>query len=210
MRQFLSSKQAAVIFDCDGVLNHFGGFAAALAERHGITREMTAEFFRDSFNDCLVNKIALEDLLPPFLQSWGWRHGVEEFIRFWLETDNSPRPELIDFASELRSSGILVGVATNQEQHRAAYLRKQMRFAELFDRVFVSCELGCRKPDRAYFNAITAELRLPPDAIIFFDDDPKYVAAARECGWDAQIFISTQECRAAVKAALAQQQNSTP
>ena len=52
-------------------------------------------------------------------------------------------------------------------------------FADLFDAVVISCEVGLRKPDEAIFERHAEDLALAPQAALFFDDTPANVAAAR-------------------------------
>jgi putative hydrolase of the HAD superfamily len=63
-----------------------------------------------------------------------------------------------------------------------------MGFAEVFDCLFFSCELGCRKPDHAYYERITGILALGGSDILFWDDSPSAVEGARACGWNAEVY----------------------
>lgn len=178
----------AVIFDADGV-SIFPWRAAQLFEReYGITREMASEFFGGIFADCLVGKMDLKEVLPPCLEQWGWQASVDDFIRIWFEAENAPDERVIGVVRALQQSGYTCCLATNQEKHRAEYIREQMGFAEIFDRLFFSCELGCRKPDHAYYERITGILGLEGPDILFWDDSPSAVEGARACGWNAEVY----------------------
>ena len=39
-----------------------------------------------------------------------------------------------------------------------------------FDRIFTSCELGCRKPDPEIYLAAAAALNIAPERVAFIDD----------------------------------------
>lgn len=79
----------AVILDADGVLIFAWRFADYLGHEFGITGEITGEFFRGTFNDCLVGKRDLKDILPPYLTSWGWTDSVEEFLHLWMTAEDA-------------------------------------------------------------------------------------------------------------------------
>jgi FMN phosphatase YigB (HAD superfamily) len=51
---------------------------------------------------------------------------------------------------------------------------------------FVSFELGHMKPSAEIFRDVERLAGLPPASILFFDDNPDNVAAARACGWQAE------------------------
>jgi len=52
----------------------------------------------------------------------------------------------------------------------------------VFRKVFVSYELGARKPERAAFEAIARAIGVPLERILFFDDTAENVAGARAAG----------------------------
>lgn len=66
--------------------------------------------------------------------------------------------------------------------------------------VIVSAHEGVIKPDRKIYEITAGRLPYAPGEVVFFDDRESNVVAAREFGFDAEIF----EGEAALKAALAQ------
>jgi FMN phosphatase YigB (HAD superfamily) len=69
--------------------------------------------------------------------------------------------------------------------HQACW---SVRFADLlagFRRIFVSNELGARKPDVAAFHTVAAAMGVEPQRILFFDDLAANVAGARASGMRA-------------------------
>jgi putative hydrolase of the HAD superfamily len=178
----------AVILDADGVVI-FPWRAAQLFEReYGITREMASEFFGGVFRDCLVGQADLKEVLPPYLAQWRWQASVDDFIRVWFEAENAPDKRVIDVVHTLRESGLACYLASNQERYRAEYIRTRMGFAKVFDRLFFSCELACKKPDHAYYERIMETLGLKGLDILFWDDSPSAVKGARACSWNAEVY----------------------
>jgi putative hydrolase of the HAD superfamily len=181
----------AVLFDADGVIvNPSFQFAKLLAEQYGITRQMTGGFFQGIFNECTQGREDLYLVLPPYLAEWGWQGGVEDFVKTWLETDHVIDMRVVEAIARLRQRGLLCCLATIQEANRAAYMRTHMGFGQVFDRLFFSYELGCQKPDLAYFHAIQNVLQIEPHELLFWDDYPKNVDAARQCGWQAELYTT--------------------
>lgn len=185
----------AVLFDCDGVLCPPMRFADLLEREHQITNQMTAEFFRSAFLPALLGKADVLNLLPPYLAQWNWRDSTERFLDVWLSSEREVRSEVINAVNELRSAGYFVGVATNQEPRRAKYLRAEMGFDQLFDRCFISSELGCMKPQLEYFQKVTKKIGVAPGQIIFIDDQQNYLDAASASGWQTILFNDAQDAR---------------
>ena len=179
----------AICFDADGVIvNPFMRFSTYLEEQHAITREMTNGFFHGVFNDCLTGSVRLEEVLPPFLQEWGWPDSVDEFIQTWLRIDHVIDTRLTNKITSLQQTGMICCLATSQEQHRANYMKTKMGFQELLDQLFIYCEIGVKKPDHAYYHYIEKALQIEPNSLLFFDDTPANIDGARNCGWNAEIY----------------------
>lgn len=179
----------AVIFDADGVVVFPWRFARYLEQEHGITPTMTRPFFRGVFEDCLIGKVDLKEALPPFLSKWGWKQSVDDFVTTWLEVENAVDHRVVDVIYDLRQSGLTCCLATSQERYRAKYMTTVMGFSEIFDELFFSCVLGCQKPDHAYYEMIARSLNLKGESILFWDDSTSNVESARECGWNAEVYI---------------------
>jgi FMN phosphatase YigB (HAD superfamily) len=66
--------------------------------------------------------------------------------------------------------------------HQAFWSNNFPTAIESFQRIFVSSELGLRKPDPQAFEAIAAETGFRLDETLFFDDSEENVSAARRTG----------------------------
>lgn len=185
----------ALVFDADGVVIEPWGFARALQVEYGISLDVTKEFFAGPFKQCLSGEADLFDSIAPYLDRWHWPGTVQAFIELWMESDNKPNTEVLSHIQEVRKSGAKCYVASNQEQIRAEYIRVSMGFESMFERLFFSCELGCAKPDRQFFDSVSAEIGLEPHNIHFWDDAGSYVHAARSAGWNAYVYESVESIK---------------
>jgi FMN phosphatase YigB (HAD superfamily) len=168
----------AICFDADGVVvNPQMQFSKHL-EAHGISPQMTQEFFRGVFNDCLVGKTNLAEVLPPFLKDWGWKDSVSEFIDTWLLKDHVIDACLMNVVQRLRQNGMVCCLATSQERNPPEYAKTQMNFQNTFDRLFFSCEIGWQKPHHAYYQYIEETLSLPKQSVLLWDDAYKHRSSA--------------------------------
>lgn len=186
----------AILFDADGVVIHpQRQFSRHLAEVYGLLPEKTLGFFEGIFNQCLLGRAQLEDVLPPYLQEWAWPGSVDEFIATWMREDHNIDALLMTDIQRLRQRCYQCGLATLQERRRAAYMRREMHFDRFFDGLFFSCELGYMKTDAAFYTSIEQQLGLPGDAILFWDDSAANVEAARSSGWNAEVYTSLDDFR---------------
>lgn len=82
--------------------------------------------------------------------------------------------------------------------HQAAWMAEFPGLVDAFERIFVSSELGLRKPERAAFDAISAAIGVPLSAVLFFDDTLENVEGALSAGLQAVHVQSPEDLRRAL------------
>ena len=86
---------------------------------------------------------------------------------------------------------------TNAAHH--AYWSRQFRDLLMpFRKIYVSHEIGARKPEPAAFRTVVADMGLAPDRVLFFDDSAENVAGARACGLMAVAVTTAAEIETAL------------
>jgi putative hydrolase of the HAD superfamily len=181
-----------VVMDADGVIVHGKSFKEKLELEYGITPETTADFFTDEWFQCLAGDADLKKSVAPHLETWGWKKGVEQFVREWFTFEHNINEELIKYIQELRKKGIKVYVGTNQETYRTEYMLSIMGFAYTFDGMFSSAHLGAVKPAHEFFTKVYAGVGtgVAMNEVLVWDDLQSNVDAAREFGFLGELYIS--------------------
>lgn len=193
------NKFSTVLLDADGVIND--GTLLDLQRDFGIAPERMQAFFRGPFREeCLVGKKDLRDALLLVLNEWGWTGTVDELLAYWFKQGHSIRNSVKNVVHALRTKHIPVHLVTNQEKHRAEYMRDAMGYGELFTAIHASCDIGYAKPAREYFEAVHRRIGNPePSSVLFWDDSQKNVEAAKEIGFDAHMFSNEDQFVEAMK-----------
>jgi putative hydrolase of the HAD superfamily len=190
----------AILYDADGVIINSPRFSVMLERDYGISTKTTLPFFMGVFQECVRGNRDLKEILPPYLKQWGWKGSVDEFLDYWFKAEHKIDEPLIAHVRELRQKGIRCYLATNQERYRINYMLKEMGFAYEFDKVFASAHLGNRKPNALYFQKILAELSpLQPEEILFWDDTPANIEAAKSVGIKAELYTDINKYREKIK-----------
>jgi FMN phosphatase YigB (HAD superfamily) len=83
--------------------------------------------------------------------------------------------------------------------HQAAWSAMFPTVVQAFDRIFVSSDMGCRKPERVAFEHISRAINVPADAILFFDDLAENVTGAQDAGLQAVHVREPADVRAALE-----------
>jgi glucose-1-phosphatase len=76
----------------------------------------------------------------------------------------------------------LYAFSNTNAAHQAYWSRNFCELLAPFRKIYVSHELGARKPEPAAFRTVVADMGFAPDRVLYFDDRPENVASARACG----------------------------
>lgn len=132
-----------------------------------------------------------DDYWRPILAGLGVRPTVELVDRLdaldaamWVDV----RPTALSVVEAVRSWGLRTALVSNAPLSLGEAVRRA-EWVGLFERVFISAELGTTKPDPAIFATVTAELDVAPGEIAFIDDREPNVTAAEHFGWQAHLWV---------------------
>lgn len=120
---------------------------------------------------------------------------------FWDIYMGNPNEELIAYFRGLRPryrTAILSNSFVGAREHEEA----RYGFTSMVDLAIYSHEEGVRKPDPRIFALASERIGFPPAEIVFLDDIPENIAAARARGFQAILFTSTPQAIAEIEALL--------
>lgn len=69
--------------------------------------------------------------------------------------------------------------------HRSEWARRFPRVFDSFEQLFLSFELGIRKPDLEAYRFVAGKIGVAPERILFFDDTGENIKGARAAGLNA-------------------------
>jgi putative hydrolase of the HAD superfamily len=150
------------------------------------------------------------ELLVPFIAEHS-RTGNEEIIQaayldaslgrigadeFWLRVGLSAELEddyldmhtlnrgVLELLSLAQQVGMPVWCLSNDIASWSRKLRKRLGIEEYLQQSIISSDLGIRKPDAGIYHALIEASDRRPDELLFVDDRPANIAAARTLGSD--------------------------
>jgi putative hydrolase of the HAD superfamily len=169
----------AVLWDADGVLQD------TPADTWDIAVSVVSQF-----SDVLTGGPIDEGRIRSAARAVGLDHRVDDVLSVWW-TFEVLAPTLAVVA-DVRALGIACYLATNQDRYRASCMRQKAPYEGLLDGSYYSCEMGVAKPSTAFFDHIAADLGLAPQQLLFIDDQPANVAAARAAGLRAACWTHAE------------------
>ena len=104
--------------------------------------------------------------------------AIAELTRIDTEAWTTIRPDAVSLLSSLSAQGVRLGILSNATREMAQAVRRTP-WARYITDWFFSAELRLAKPDRAIYHEVTNALGYPPQSIVFVDDRPGNVEAAR-------------------------------
>ena len=90
--------------------------------------------------------------------------------------------EVVDYIKSLKSL-CKIGILSNLNMLDKERLDKQVVLSD-FDYVWLSFELGCRKPDSKIYQLVSDDLKMDSNNILFIDDTIENLAIPEDMGWN--------------------------
>ena len=122
----------------------------------------------------------------------------EQFAAGWNAIFLQEFPGVFDLLKDLANRIPIYAFSNSNVTHQRYWERKYAKTLGLFREVFVSCEIGLRKPESAAFRRVTSAMGIEPEAVLFFDDTHENVDGAREFGMAAIHVRSFDDVRESV------------
>lgn len=181
-----------VLFDADGVVQYPSmSWREEFQKVLGVIQAPRVDEFMKAVFDAeerpLVGQGDFPKALATVLEEWKCQGSVNDALRVWTMIE--PYRYVIHAIQQLRRSGVRCCLASNQQSHRATHMSRVLKYSELFDREFYSCEIGAKKPDGEYFLRVIQELNVTSrKEVLFLDDHEVNVVAAKNVGLHAATY----------------------
>lgn len=191
------------MFDLGGVLAEFGGVArmrvlAGLDDDEELWRRwLTCEWVRRfERGGCTP-----EDFAAGVVEDWALPVTGEVFLAEFGTWLVGPLPGAEDLVRATRRAGVPVAVLSNTNTVHWQAGAGRWPLLGMFDRAFLSFEIGMVKPDREIFEHVVADLEVAPERVLFLDDNRLNVAEARSAGLRAEHVVGVSAARQALEKA---------
>lgn len=205
-----TEKWMARAADAEGVVFDFGGVISRspLADwdlypycaARGITRAMLADAWRRyrhlwdggdiTFNEQYRRIFADAGLPPPDAATLAdlWHVDAESWIR-------DLRADTLDLMRAVKASGRKIGILSNMapDFHERLFVPRAAAYRALADVEVISGLVRLCKPARAIYDLAQARMGIPAGRLLFLDDFPSNVDAARAAGWQSELYDTEED-----------------
>lgn len=179
----------ALLFDLGGVIVDidFGRVFDTWSAYSGVpSATLGARFSMDAYYEQHERgEIPVVEYFESLRASLGVHLTDEEFEHGWNAVFVGQVPGIARVIDRMKDRVPLYVFSNSNAVHHAYWAREYASALSAFRKVFVSCELGKRKPEPDAFAAVAQAMETPLSRILFFDDLEANVAAARSIGMQA-------------------------
>ena len=111
----------------------------------------------------------------------------ETFCKYWSDIF-SVDEKVVSLLPELKKRFNLFLISNTNSIHKK-YGFEHYEFLKLFDKLFLSHEVGFIKPEKEIYQAVEKVSGFPSEEHIFIDDILEYVNVAKNLNWDGIQFL---------------------
>ena len=183
-----------LLFDFGGVVQKLLDdlLASQMAQALGIPAEVFLALFVEAVPRIQVGQLSEQAFLEAVSSTCGVKLPGNSRRLFTLPFLESSQlfPNMTKLLDELLANKVRLGVLSNTIPSHAELNRSRGNYRWFGDDVYLSCEIGLRKPDPESFLYISRATKLEPYNLILVDDDSGNVDAARRLGMQAILHDS--------------------
>ena len=183
-------KCKAIIFDLGAVILNIN-YQNTIDEFTKLGVKNAATFYSkkvqtDLFNQIETGMISSNEFLKA-LQRETKNANIKQVEQAWNALLLDLPEERLQLIKKLKNNHIIYLLSNTNAIHINAIKKqlgnkKWLAFCELFDKMYLSHELGLRKPDVKIFEYILKEQKLKAEEVFFIDDSPQHIASAKKIG----------------------------
>ncbi len=115
----------------------------------------------------------------------------DEMTNAWNNIFGNEMSASLDAIDVVRSTLPAYGFSNTNRTHQIYWEHHYPRIPNTFEKLYVSSEIGLRKPDAEAFELILNELSLAPNELLFFDDTQENIDGAQRLGIQTVLVSGT-------------------
>ena len=182
----MADKPKALLFDLGGVVVDidFGRVFRHWAQAAGVEADHIAQRFSMDENYRCHEKgtVTLGQFFDGQRQSLGIDISNDDFLAGWNAIFIGEVAGIGDVLRQVRQHYPIYAFSNTNETHSIEMFRRFGEVLGLFKRVFISSDMGCRKPDAEAFDWVLRQMGCQAQDVLFFDDTWENIEGAQAVG----------------------------
>lgn len=195
----MSPNIKGIIFDAGGVIvkRMYPTVFGHLSRTLGVNRKKLENAMWEFIPDLQSGKLNEKEFWQKVSRRIGENLPLKKCKLEWRKAAHSIKNDnrVLKLVRTLKKRGYVLVLLTNTVEPHAEVARRIGRYKD-FDYVFMSHEVGLRKPHRKLFSLVCKRIKLRPRECLFIDDKPEHVSTARNFGFIAISFTGIGKFKA--------------
>lgn len=179
----------AILFDLGNVLIDVDFLRCAYiwAQQSGVPWEVLVSRFHidETYKAFECGLIDSSDYFAALRRQLGIDLTDDEMRAGWQAIIRDEKPGIRDCLNKLACHYPLYVLTNTNAEHECVWEETHQTLLSIFQGLFVSSRMGCRKPDVATYQKVAHTIGLPCSRIMFFDDAEENVRGAIKAGMPA-------------------------
>lgn len=142
-----------------------------------------------------LGQITEDDYIHEFLEATGLKISSKILKKKFREVLTASIPGIIELLKELKCKGFKLVVLSNMSKEWGEYIISMHNLEEIFDEIFLTCNIGVKKPSTEIYELTLLKLGAKPEDCIFIDDSQKNIIPAESLGIESILFKSANQLR---------------
>ena len=194
-------KYKAIIFDLGAVILNIN-YQNTIDEFTKLGVKNAATFYSKKVQTNLFNQIetgiiSSNEFLKA-LQKETNNANITQLEQAWNAMLLDLPEERLQLIKKLKSNHTIFLLSNTNAIHINAFKKqlgdkKWLAFCKLFDKMYLSHEVGLRKPDIEIFEYIQTEQKLIDEEVFFIDDSPQHIASAKKLGIHCHHLLENED-----------------
>lgn len=192
-----------IIFDLGGVIINLD-IEKTIAEFNKIAGVKFEDYYTQAKQSELFNlldkgKISEENFFLKLKEEIKFSGTNEKLLYAWNSMLLDIPEKRLDVLVKAKQKYTTFLLSNTNETHikvfeRNLYLEHGVKnFEDYFDKVYYSCRMNMRKPDKEIFEQVLKENNLVPEETVFIDDSIQHVKGAGDCGINSYLLPKNME-----------------
>ncbi len=191
----------AIIFDLGGVILNID-YRLTIAAFNELGVKNADFFYSKKIQNPIFDKIEIGEITAnsflEHLQKQTNNASIYEVENAWNTMLLDLPQRRLDCIKKLEKNYKIFLLSNTNEIHIKAFRKKigekqWEAFSSLFDKMYLSHQIGFRKPGKEAFQIILEENKLKPNEVFFIDDSPQHIEAAKKLGIHCHYLVEGVE-----------------
>ncbi|ART63509.1 HAD family hydrolase [Kushneria marisflavi] len=182
------TSREILLFDVGGVLADWDGITPLVTLTNGrLSREEARRFWLEfaPLDPFETGRASVDGFLEAAVESLSLEMTPEAFGQHYAKWVKGLYPGTLELLERIDPRFYRAILSNNNPLHWDVIQKTGLEAA--FDAVFLSHEIGYRKPDPRAWHHVLEALGCRPDQITFLDDNPECIEAARALGMHSHL-----------------------